>query len=208
MQDILQHIWSAFTQQSMIEFIGLITGVISGILLIKNKILTWPIGIVFVLSTLYITWSAALYGDFILYIVFLFQYIYGWMSWSGGENNSENQLSISLSTTKETLILIGLSVIGIYFFALFIIWLPDQISGMAPASLPYWDSTTSILMVAAMYLIAKRRIDNWYYLFVVDVLATGIFFYKGYYYFSLLYLIYIGFAIWGYLSWKKIQSVQ
>ena len=208
MQDILQQIWSSFTQQSLIEFIGLVTGVVSGILLIKNKILTWPIGIIFVLSTLYITWSAALYADFLLYIIFLFQYIYGWMSWRKGEHGVNSQLPISQSSNKESSFIIGFSAISIYLFARFIIWLPNQFEGMAAAALPYWDSTTSILMVAAMYLVALRRIDNWYYLFVVDVLATGIYFYKGYYYFSLLYLIYIGFAIWGYLSWKKIQSAQ
>jgi len=207
MQDILQQIWSSFTQQSLIEFIGLITGVWSGILLIKNKILTWPVGIVFVLATLYVTWSAALYADFLLYIVFLFQYIYGWITWSNGSNES-SELAISHTSPSETYKIIGLCIIGVILFAQFITWLPEQFEGMAPAALPYWDSTTSILMVAAMYLVARRRIDNWYYLFVVDVLATGIYFYKGYYYFSLLYLIYIGFAIWGYLSWKKIRAAQ
>lgn len=207
MSEVFHQIYQTFIAQSWIEIIGLITGVWSGILLIQNKILTWPIGIVFVVSSLIIYWQAALYGDFILYIVFFIQYCYGWYAWrSYSSMNVEQQ--ISRASRRSLLWIALLSSMGIYLFARFIIWLPGQFDGMAPASLPYWDSTTSVLTVAAMYLIARRQIENWIFLFVVDVLAAGIYWYKGYYYFSLLYVIYIGFAIWGYRSWTKIMKSQ
>lgn len=207
MSDVFIQIYQSFIAQSWIEIIGLITGIWSGVLLIKNKILTWPIGIIFVISSLIIYWQAALYGDFILYIVFFFQYSYGWYTWRSYRSSVTDQ-PITYASSSLIVGIIMLSLMGIYLFSQFIIWLPGQFNGMAPASLPYWDSTTSILTVAAMYLIAKRHIENWIFLFIVDVLAAGIYWFKGYYYFSVLYIIYIGFAIWGFRSWYKIMKAQ
>jgi nicotinamide mononucleotide transporter len=54
-----------------------------------------------------------------------------------------------------------------------------------------------------MWLTARKKIDNWYFWLVINVLATGIYFYKELYFFSLLYFLYIGMAIMGYMAWKK-----
>jgi nicotinamide mononucleotide transporter len=74
------------------------------------------------------------------------------------------------------------------------------------ASLSYWDSTTSILSVVAMWLTAKKKIENWIIWLVVDVLATGIYYYKGIYFYCILYLVYTGMAVAGYLSWRRSMN--
>ena len=75
------------------------------------------------------------------------------------------------------------------------------------ASLPYWDSTTSVLSITAMWLTAKKKIENWVIWLVVDLLATGIYYYKGLYFYCILYLVYIGMAVAGYLSWRKSMNL-
>ena len=99
-------------------------------------------------------------------------------------------------------------VVGVFLFSNFLISLPDLFEGLAPASLPYWDSTTSVLSVAAMWLTARKKIENWAFWFVVNVLATGIYYYKDLHFYSLLYFVYIGLAIAGYLTWKKSMLNQ
>ena len=71
------------------------------------------------------------------------------------------------------------------------------------AALPYWDTTTSVVSIAAIWLQAKKKIESWHAWLFVDVLATGIYVYKAIYFYALLYLFYIGMAVAGYLAWRK-----
>ena len=92
--------------------------------------------------------------------------------------------------------LLLLSGIGIVFFG-------TLLNVYTDASLAYWDSTTSVLSIVGMWLTAKKKLENWYFWLAVDVLATGIYLYKGIYFYALLYLIYVGLAVSGLISWKK-----
>jgi nicotinamide mononucleotide transporter len=191
-----------------LEFAGLIFGLLAVIFLIKENILTWPAGIIYVLISFVIFWEAKLYGDFLLHIVFLILNIYGWHSWRQTSSKQSTQVPILRLSQAQFIKIFIATLIGIFAFAQALIYIPSWIADMPPASLPYWDSTTSVLSVTGMWLTAKKYIDNWYYWLVVDILATGIYFYKDIPFYSLLYFIYIGLAIAGYLAWKKSMKLQ
>ena len=191
-----------------LEFAGLIFGLLAVIFLIKENILTWPAGIIYVLISFVIFWEAKLYGDFLLHIVFLILNIYGWYSWRQSISTQNEQISIQKLSQGQSIKVFAATFIGIIVFAQALIYIPTWIADMPPASLPYWDSTTSVLSVTGMWLTAKKYIDNWYYWLVVDILATGIYFFKDIPFYSLLYFIYIGLAIAGYLAWKKSMKLQ
>jgi nicotinamide mononucleotide transporter len=76
------------------------------------------------------------------------------------------------------------------------------------ASLPYWDSTTTILSFTGMWLTARKKIENWVFWFIVDIIATGVYFYKGIYFYAFLYMIYIGMAVSGFITWKKAMNAK
>lgn len=191
-----------------LEFAGLVFGLLAVLFLIKENLYTWPSGIAYVLISFVIFWKASLYGDFLLHVVFLILNIYGWIIWSQKSNVSSPHIPIRRLNLRQSLGALGASLLGILVFAQFLIFFPQWIDGMAPAALPYWDSTTSILSVTGMWLTAKKYIDNWYYWLVVDILATGIYLYKDIHFYALLYFIYIGLAITGYLAWKRSMSLQ
>lgn len=200
--DILGDIISYVGQIGWLEFGGLVFGLLCVIFLIKENILTWICGIIYVLISFYVFWEARLYGDFILHIFFLILNIYGWYAWVKGSDRSE-QLSVTKQSFSQFMTLAVITLIGIFLFAQFLIQLPIWINGLEPAALPYWDSTTSVLSVTGMWLTARKKIENWYYWLLVDILATGVYYYKGLFFYSLLYFIYIGLAIAGYLAWRK-----
>jgi len=208
MFEILPEILQSISALTFLEIIGLILGVVSSILLIQNRIITWPFGIAFVIVSIIVLWNAALYGDVILNIIFFVLYTYGWYNWIYGRKKKELTLPISYSHKKEFWLCLTVTLVGLYIFAQFLIYFPTLIDGMTPASLPYWDSLTTMLSFTAIFLTAKKRMDSWGYWLAANVLYTGIYFYKELYYYSMLYLIYIGFAIWGYASWRKIMMSQ
>ncbi len=194
---------------NLLEFSGLVFGVLCVVFLIRQNILTWICGIIYVLISFVIFWQARLYGDFFLHIFFLVLNIYGWREWTRGDQYSKDtELPVTMLSINSNLRFLGITVLGVLLFALILKEAPGWIPGMEPAALPFWDSMTSVLSITGMWLTAKKKIDNWYYWLVVDILATLIYYYKELYFYSILYFIYIGLAIAGYLAWKKSMEAS
>jgi nicotinamide mononucleotide transporter len=66
----------------------------------------------------------------------------------------------------------------------------------------YADSTITILSFAAMWMTARKLIENWYIWLLVDIIATGVYIIKGIELYALLYCIYIGMALAGLVAWR------
>ena len=196
-QEILQYAINI----DQLELGGLVFGLLAVWFLIKQNILTWPAGIIYISISFVIFWRIQLYGDFILHIFFLFLNVYGWYYWKKGNQNQE--VPVTSMNIKNNLQLAIITGFGILIFGYFLQQLPNLIDGLAPASIPYWDATTSILSVTGMWLTTRKKIENWYYWLAVDIVASIIYMYKGIYFYSFLYGVYILMAVWGYLEWKK-----
>jgi nicotinamide mononucleotide transporter len=207
MKDSLQLSWEYLKNIDQLEAAGLIFGLITVVLLIKEKIWNWPAGITYILISFVIFWQQQLYGDLLLHIFFLILNIYGWYHWAHGTKN-KLKVPVTWLSNKQNLIYFLLSILGTFILGFFlsnvhIIW-----PNLKPASLAYWDATTTAFSITAMWLTARKNIENWIYWLFVDVLASAIYFYKGIHFYSLLYFIYIGLAVAGYLEWKKILRLQ
>lgn len=182
-----------------LELLGLVTGLLAVWWLIRQNILTWPAGIIYILASLIIFWREKLYADFALHIFFLAMNIYGWYFWSYAKKSENHKVPVTQINWSTLVILTLLSFVGIALTGYFL-------SEFTDAALPYWDSATTVLSITGMWLMARKKIENWYFWLIVDVLATGIYYYKGIYFYSILYIIYIALAVSGYLSWKSSMN--
>ena len=180
----------------VLEIFGLIFGTLAIALLIKQNIWTWPIGIVYTLVSIYIFFSAKLYADLTLHIFYLIMSVYGWFFWLRGGSRGNLILSVSRESKRTLFILLLLCGIGIYASG-------TLLTSYTAAELPYWDNTTSILSLVAIWLQSRKKIESWMLWLVVDILAVGIYFYKEIYFYSILYTIYIVMAFIGYFEWHK-----
>ena len=181
---------------NLLEASGLVFGLLCVLFLIKEKVWTWPLGIIYVLISFVIFFEAKLYADLILHVFFLFMNIYGWYYWVYGRVDMEKEVPVTTTVLPTLLMILGISVVGIFVSG-------QLLTTFTDADLAYWDSTTSVLSISAMWLSARKKIENWWIWLFVDILATGIYAYKGLYFYSTLYFIYIFLAIAGYRSWEK-----
>ncbi len=191
-----------------LELAGLVFGLLAVWFLIKQNILTWPSGIIYVLISFVIFWRIRLYGDFILHIFFLVLNIYGWYYWLWGRKEGEKELPVTTLRLQQNMLVALATGLGVVVFGYFLQNLPQFFTGLEPAALPYWDATTSVLSVTGMWLTTRKKIENWYYWLMVDVLATGIYIYKGIYFYAFLYGVYILMAFSGLLAWRKTMHNQ
>lgn len=201
MVEFWNSIVSYAVQIDFLELLGLIFGLLAVWYLIRENILTWPSGIIYVLISFVIFYKTKLYADLALHFVFLVLNVYGWYFWIYGKKEKDQDLPVTTISNRLMIVLFILCTVGVYLMG-------TLFRNYTDAAVPYWDSTTTVLSLVGMWLTARKKIESWYYWFVVDILATGIYVYKGIYFYATLYGIYIFLALAGYYSWRKSMRVS
>ncbi|WP_338765378.1 nicotinamide riboside transporter PnuC [Bernardetia sp. ABR2-2B] len=110
--------------------------------------------------------------------------------------NNDTELPITYMPIKFWLISIVVGIAGVFGFGAWFSTLPN-------ASVPYFDAFTTSFSVVAQFQLAKRWVENWIFWFVIDAFCVGIYYYKGLYFTTGLYAIFLVLAILGYFEWKK-----
>ena len=182
-----------------VEIFGLFAGSLSIALLIKQSIWTWPVGIAYTVASLHVFYTAKLYADFTLHVFFLIMSLYGWYYWLRGNNRIDSELLVSREKKKVL-------VYSLVICSVAIIFTSNLFTLYTDADLPYWDSTTSILSIFAIWLQSRKKIESWIFWLIIDILSVGIYFYKELYFYSLLYSIYVVMAFLGYVAWLESYS--
>jgi len=187
-------IWQNIKATSAIEWLAVLLGVAEVLLAKANKILLYPAGIASVLLTAYVLFHSKLYAECLLNGYYLVMSIYGWWFWVKKKN--EPPVKITYSTRKDWQIAIGIVVIA------FII-LYYTLKYQTDSTVPVWDAWVSATAWAGMWLLAKRKIENWILLNISNIFAIPLLIYKQLPLFAALTLFLFIVAIFGYFDWRK-----
>ena len=177
------------------EGVGVALGVATVLCLVRQKLWAWPLGVAYVLVALPQLWEARLMASFALHLVgFLPLNLYGWWHWLfGGERRDDLPVTRCRAATLALLGALclaataGLGALG---------------AGMDSA-FPYWDALVLTASLAAMWLTARKQIENWLLWFGVNVVSVPLYFAQGLPLYSALYVVYVGMAVWGYAAWRR-----
>jgi len=71
------------------------------------------------------------------------------------------------------------------------------------SNVPYIDSFTTAVFIVGMWLMAIKKVENWLYWIVGDVVSVPLYFYKGLVFTSFQYLVFLIIAVLGYLAWRQ-----
>ncbi len=185
------------TYEIALELIAILFGLFSVWFAKKNNILVFPTGIINTAIYVYLLWKWSLLGDMMINFYFLVMSIYGWYHWTR-KKDDEPEFPISGITKSEIKWSFGLffatiiTVVIVYlFFDKFTHWTS------------YIDTFVTGLFFVGMWLMARRKIENWILLIAGDIISIPMYFAKGYTFTSILYLILTIIAVFGYLEWKK-----
>ena len=192
----LQQWWH---HQTWLEVIGVITGLLCVYLAAVNNILNWPIAMISVGIYIFIFFDARLYADMGLQFYFMGMNIYGWYYWSRKPATQE-KAPVVLITKKE--IIFSLIAIALATFIL------GSVLKYTPASYPYIDSFCMACSLVAQVFLARKVLENWLIWIFVDIIYVGIYIFKGLNLTAIMYFIYIGIALMGYVDWKKDYKKQ
>ena len=180
---------------TLLQILGTTFGVAQVLLARKNNTNNYLFGIVSVLISIYVLYESRLYADILLHLYYLVMSIYGWFYWKFGMR--KKAAPISWSTRTEHLQGIGI-VAGC--FALMVWWLQFHTN----SDVPVWDAAVSAFAWAGMWLMAKRKMENWIFLNISNIIAIPLLIYKDLYIYAGLtvFLFIVGTS--GYIKWRKI----
>ena len=181
------------------ETVGVVFGVISVWLTVRENIWCWPTGLVNVLLFVVVFWQAKLYADMGLQVVYTILSVYGWYEWlHGGKDRGERAVERTPRRVLVPLLIAG--VIGLASLGLFLRRATD-------AALPFWDAGTTSFSLVAQWMLTKKWLENWLIWIVVDVVYVGMYLYKQLYPTAGLYLVFLVLACLGFQAWTKALGV-
>lgn len=193
---------------SYIEFVGTVLYLLSVWLIARRHVLTWPVGIVSVLLYMALFYQIRLYSDTVEQVYYLGASAYGWWYWSRSEPERRTIADVGFSPGRTVMVwLVATAVLSLALGAAMSrvhVWWPSVFP--EAASYPYIDALTTVMSLAAMWLMARKHIESWIYWICVDVIAIWLYYVKDVRFVSLLYVVLLALAVRGLIDWGRARQ--
>lgn len=184
----------AGTPTTWAELLGFATGVLTVWLVARQRIANWPLGIANVMLLMLLFWTAGLYADAALQIVYVGLGLYGWWAWLfGGERRTRLTVSRTGRAEWSALAVVGLVLTGA-------IWL--LLDRATDSTVPLPDALTTALSLLATYGQTRKRVESWWLWITADLVYVPLYAYKGLYLTAALYVIFLGLCVLGLREWR------
>ncbi|RAV28528.1 nicotinamide riboside transporter PnuC [Sinomicrobium soli] len=182
---------------TVLEIIAVIFGFLSVLYSKRENILVYPTGIVSTAIFVYILWIYGLLGDMLINAYYFSMSIYGWYFWTR-KVDATHFIPVTRTTRNEKIWSAVLFVLTIAFvFGVY--WFFERLDSWTS----YADTVTTAIFFVGMWLMARKKLENWTYWIIGDLVSVPLYMYKGLVFTSLQYALFTVIAIYGYLAWKK-----
>lgn len=182
-----------------LEWLAVVLGVIEVFLAKANKVWLYPTGIASTLISIYLLLNSGLFAECLLSGYYVVMSVYGWYYWIKKRN--EPPVKATYSTRQEWVTTLLIVFVG--WGVLYLILVK-----FTPSTVPVWDAWVSSTAWAGMWLLARRKIENWILLNISNIFAIPLLYHKHLVMFAVLTLILFLVAIFGYLEWRRIINQE
>ena len=203
--DFLDQLFYQYSQYSntdiSLEIIAVLFGFLSVWFSKNNNILVFPTGMINTSIFVYLLLKWSLLGDMIINVYYFIMSIYGLYFWLKGTNNTVSPISkVSYKDIRVVVLLfISSSVFVSLVYTFFDKW---------ETIVSYIDILTTAIFFAAMWLMAKRKVESWIFWIVGNIISVPLYLHKGLAFTSIQYFIFTVIAIAGYIKWKELYNKQ
>lgn len=201
MSPIFEFFFGQYSGYETLDVVLEITAVIFGFLSVwfskQNKIWVFPTGMFSTIIFVYLLYKWELLGDMLINAYYFIMSVYGWYVWTRKVDQT-HVTPIARTNANEKKLSIGIFVTTLLFvFAVY------KIFDKWTSAVAYIDTLTTAIFFVGMWLMAKRKLENWLFWIIGDVISVPLYFYKGFTFTSIQYLGFTIIAIFGYYAWKK-----
>tara|TARA_R100000935_G_C2814958_1_gene156842 strand:- start:520 stop:1155 length:636 start_codon:yes stop_codon:yes gene_type:complete len=185
------------THLVVLEIIAVIFGFLSVWYAKQDNILVYPTGIISTAIFVYILAIYSLLGDMMINGYYFAMSIYGWYIWTRKIDNT-HYTPITKTTKRE-----NKQSVFIFIATLVFVFAIYEIFDKWDSWTAFVDTFTTAIFFVGMWLMAKKKIENWIYWIIGDLISVPLYLYKGLVFTSFQYLLFTVIAIYGYRAWKQ-----
>mgnify|MGYP000336084631 FL=1 len=181
----------------ILELISVVFALLSVWYSKKENILVYPTGLVGTGIAAYILLYYGLLGDMLINTYYFIMSVIGWYLWTRKVDDT-HFIPITKTTLKEKK-WSSLLFISAIIFVFLVYYATDRYDSWTA----YVDTFTTAIFFVGMWLMAKKKLENWIYWIVGDIITVPLYWYKGLIFSSILFAILTIIAFYGYKAWKK-----
>jgi nicotinamide mononucleotide transporter len=181
------------------ELLGDLTGIACVVLVARQHIWNWPLGLLNNVFWALLFWRAKLYSDSALQGVFFALGCYGWWRWHHKRRGSV--LSVRRIRGSEALTLVSLVVVVTAAVAA---WLTYKTDSPAPLA----DAAVLSLSLAATWGQAQKLLESWWIWIAVDVISVPLYASRALYPTAGLYMVFGLLCVVGLRGWSRSLRAQ
>ncbi|MBN3521097.1 nicotinamide mononucleotide transporter [Algoriphagus lutimaris] len=196
-QWLLDGLIKGLQQMSLLEGIAVFFGIASVFYSIKENIWVYPTGIISTLIYVWICFQYKLYADMGINAYYFSMSIYGWYVWT---HPKEGETVLPVTWLKPSGWFFSIVLFLFSYLVLYLI-----LSQFTDSDVPYWDSFTTASAFVGMWLMAKKKVENWIFWIITDLVSIPLYFYKGLILTSFQFTFFTVLAIMGLLAWIKSE---
>lgn len=202
---VLQEFIAGMKQTGWMEYIAVFSGIISVWYSRKENVLVYPTGLVNTIFYIYLSFKGGLLGEATVNFYYTVMSIYGWLLWTKKDKERHLVLHITRATKKEWFW--HLCFFGTFYLIIFFS-LSELKKSFAPGAIPWADAFASATAFTGMWLMAKKKVESWYWWIATNIASIPLYFVKHYVFTSVYYLVLLVMAIAGLIEWKKRTIIK
>jgi len=177
------------------EGVAVLLGLAYVVLAARGSRWCWPAGAAGSLLLAVLAWRAHLPMQALLNAWYVLISVYGWVHWSQAQNAAIRRWPAGWHVLGIALSLAGAAVLAPWLAGVDAAW-------------PRLDAATTLLSLLATWLVARRVLENWLYWIAIDAVLVFLFAAQGLVFVALQFVVYLGIAVSGYLTWRRTWRAQ
>ncbi len=196
--EIFQQFIADIQNTTLLEYLAVFFGIASVWYSMRENILVYPVGLVSTIIYVYISIKGSLLGEASVNFYYTVMSIYGWILWAKKNQQREHVVVITWSNKKEW-------VQELIFFASFYIVIFGALTYLkkdfAHGAIPWADAFASATAFTGMWLMARKKVESWYWWVITNLTSIPLYFVKHYVFTSIYYIVLLVMAFWGLKEW-------
>ncbi|WP_346237500.1 nicotinamide riboside transporter PnuC [Niabella insulamsoli] len=192
--------FAGLTTTSWPEYVAVFSGIASVWYSKKENILVYPTGLLNTVIYIWLSFKYHLLGEATVNLYYSAMNIYGWYLWSRKNHQDQKVLSIRFSSRKEwmqQLLFFG----GMYISIFFALSYARQ--AFAAGAIPWADALASASAFTGMWLMARKKVESWYWWIITNICGMPLYFVKGLVFTTVYYFVLLILAVGGLIEWRR-----
>lgn len=200
MPQIIQQFITGLQNTTLPEYVAVFAGIASVWFSKKENIWVYPVGLVNTVIYIYLSFKYHLIGEASVNFYYTVVSLYGWVLWARKDKQQHHVLHISFSDAKQW---IRQAAFFLFFYVAVYFSLVYLKQAFATGAIPWADAFASATAYTGMWLMAKKKVESWYWWIATNIASIPLYFVKGLVFTSVYYTVLLVLAILGLREWKQ-----